>query len=280
MTSDTLPGIEPTSGSLPLTEPEVKIAAGDTGTKIFLFKNKKFLKAFTYSVLTLGITIPTVLSVVLYLNLSNVNIRLESLEAAFRSGQLSQLSSSVASLEKHVAEQDGRFALKDDVSESIKLLSGQISSLSDTAGEIAHDSAENRQIILRQDGQLNSFQSSLDTVQSAIQTLNKFKASFEKSVASRPAVTATEEKKQKSNIAKKTQRSARTVPLAAPFILTGIERRGGQVYAVVAPRGSTTLSEMQLLAPGDSAWGWTLRSTEGNEAFFTVNGIQQRLTAN
>jgi len=278
MTSDTLPDVELTSPPQPHNEVEVQ---DGVGTQKSFFKNQRVFKALTYGALTLCIIIPSALSVVLYLNLSNVNIRLESLEAAFRSGQLSQLSSSVASLEKHVSEQDSRVALKDDVAESIKLLSGQISALSDKAGEIAHDATENRQIIVRQGGQLNALQSSFDALQGAIQILNEFKANLEKSTAVRiPSASVSEGKKHKSPTTKKLIRSARTVPLVAPFILTGIERRGGQVYAVVAPRGATTLSEMQLLAPGDSAWGWTLRSAEGSEALFTVNGAQQRLTAN
>ncbi|WJV54846.1 hypothetical protein PCO85_05290 [Prodigiosinella aquatilis] len=69
------------------------------------------------------------------------------------------------------------------------------------------------------------------------------------------------------------------MPLVAPFILTGIEQRGGQTFAVVAPRGATTLSQMRLLSPGDSAWGWKLRRLEGNEALFSVNGIPQRISA-
>ena len=78
---------------------------------------------------------------------------------------------------------------------------------------------------------------------------------------------------------KKTDRSARrTVTPAAPFVLTGIERRGGQTFAVVIPRGVSQISAMRLLSPGDAMLGWTLRSTEGSgAAVFLVNGREHRI---
>jgi hypothetical protein len=67
---------------------------------------------------------------------------------------------------------------------------------------------------------------------------------------------------------------------AAPFVLTGIERRGGQTFAVVIPRCVSQISAMRLLSPGDSMLGWTLRSTEGSgAAVFLVNGREPRIQA-
>ncbi|CCP05911.1 hypothetical protein BN440_0860 [Erwinia amylovora MR1] len=61
-------------------------------------------------------------------------------------------------------------------------------------------------------------------------------------------------------------------------MLTGIERRGGQTFAVVIPRGMTQISAMRLLSPGDGMQGWTLRAIEGGgTALFEVNGREQRL---
>jgi len=242
------------------------------------FKNDLLLKRLIYTLTGLGILIPTVLSIVLMLKISDMAIRINSLEAAFRSGQLGQLSSSVVTLEKRVANQEQHFALKDDVSAGMKTLSEQESSQSNKIDQLARDTAENRQAILRQGAQLGALQTRADETQTHLDALTELKTKSDKTAAtSSPAVSS--EKKRKPSSVKKHLRSARTVPLAAPFILTGIERRGGQVFAVVAPRGATSLSQMQLLSPGDSAWGWTLHSTQGNEALFSVNGTQQRLTA-
>ena len=242
------------------------------------FKNDLLIKRLIYILIGLGIVIPTVLSIVLMLKVSDMAIRINSLEAAFRSGQLGQISSSVVTLEKRVAGQEQRFALKDDVAASTKTLVEQESSLTDKTDQLARDTAENRQAILRQGAQLGALQTRADETQTHLDALAELKTKSDKTAAtSSPAVSS--EKKRKPSSVKKHLRSARTVPLAAPFILTGIERRGGQVFAVVAPRGATSLSQMQLLSPGDSAWGWTLHSTQGNEALFSVNGTQQRLTA-
>jgi hypothetical protein len=44
------------------------------------------------------------------------------------------------------------------------------------------------------------------------------------------------------------------------------------------PVDATAVSQMQLLSPGDSAAGWLLRSVNGNEAVFTFNGAERRLS--
>ncbi len=209
---------------------------------------------------------------------SELTIRVNSIEAAFRSGQFSQLPASVANLEKQVAEQEQRFAGKNDVTAGMKTLAEQVSAQADKNQQLSRELTDDRQDILRQEGQLATLQSDIDGAKTRIQALVDQRERTEKA-APVSAHTSAETPKTNRSSTKKSLRSARIVPPAAPFILTGIERRGGQTYAVVAPKGATSLSDMQLLAPGDSAWGWTLSSAQGNEALFSVNGIQQRLTA-
>ncbi|WP_097756735.1 Tat (twin-arginine translocation) pathway signal sequence [Escherichia coli] len=60
----------------------------------------------------------------------------------------------------------------------------------------------------------------------------------------------------------------------APFVLTGIELRGAQSYAAVAPRGYTRLSQVALLGEGESVAGWTLIHAGHEQATFRVNGRQ------
>ncbi|EDS5974307.1 hypothetical protein ZV82_002097 [Salmonella enterica subsp. enterica] len=71
----------------------------------------------------------------------------------------------------------------------------------------------------------------------------------------------------------KAQRSVST-----PFILTGIERRGGLAFAAIAPQSATRLTEIALMEPGETRQGWTLQSISGQQAQFRVAGQTRTLT--
>ncbi|WP_044059518.1 hypothetical protein [Escherichia coli] len=64
----------------------------------------------------------------------------------------------------------------------------------------------------------------------------------------------------------------------APFSLIGSEFRTGRQFAVIAPSGYHSLSQLQLIAPGDSVQGWQLLQLDGSHATFRKGG--QRLTLN
>lgn len=72
----------------------------------------------------------------------------------------------------------------------------------------------------------------------------------------------------------KTQRSA-----TAPFVLTGIERRGGIAFAAIAPQSATQLTEIALMEPGETRQGWTLLAITGQQAQFRAAGQTRTLTA-
>lgn len=72
-----------------------------------------------------------------------------------------------------------------------------------------------------------------------------------------------------------------TTPLwaaKAPFSLIGSEFRAGRQFAVIAPSGYLSLSQLQLVAPGNSVQGWQLLQLDGSHATFRKSG--QRLTLN
>ncbi|HDC4526680.1 TPA: hypothetical protein O8U08_002051 [Enterobacter cloacae] len=71
-------------------------------------------------------------------------------------------------------------------------------------------------------------------------------------------------------------RSTAVVTRHAPFVLTGVERRGEESWAAVAPRGYHSLSQIALIGEGETVSGWTLVRAGYSEATFRVNG---RLTA-
>ncbi|HCL5346670.1 TPA: hypothetical protein N3A45_000200 [Salmonella enterica subsp. salamae serovar [1],40:z35:e,n,x,z15] len=64
----------------------------------------------------------------------------------------------------------------------------------------------------------------------------------------------------------------------APFSLISSEFRAGRQFAVIAPSGYRSLSQLQLVAPGDSVQGWQLLQLDGNHATFRKG--RQRLTLN
>lgn len=64
----------------------------------------------------------------------------------------------------------------------------------------------------------------------------------------------------------------------APFSLISSEFRAGRQFAVIAPSGYRSLSQLQLVAPGDSVQGWQLLQLDGSHATFRKGS--QRLTLN
>ncbi|NWB98362.1 hypothetical protein HX882_20910 [Pseudomonas gingeri] len=74
----------------------------------------------------------------------------------------------------------------------------------------------------------------------------------------------------------KKRRPARTtsgspVPVKSarlPFILLGMESRGGETFLAVAPMGFSRLGDIQLLRPESVFLGWRLRSLEPGKAHF------------
>ncbi|ENG0937816.1 hypothetical protein ABSH91_001430 [Salmonella enterica] len=64
----------------------------------------------------------------------------------------------------------------------------------------------------------------------------------------------------------------------APFSFIGSEFRAGRQFAVIAPSCYSSLSQLQLIAPGDNVQGWQLLQLDGSHASFRKGG--QRLTLN
>jgi len=69
-------------------------------------------------------------------------------------------------------------------------------------------------------------------------------------------------------------------PQPPPFTVIGIEYRGGERFLSVAPSGSTQLSQIYLIRPGDGVTGtsWKLKSMDGRLAHFEVAGLSRTLT--
>jgi hypothetical protein len=70
----------------------------------------------------------------------------------------------------------------------------------------------------------------------------------------------------------KPHRAVKTVARKAPFVLTGVEKRGTESFAAIAPSGFSSLAEIRLIGEGQTVNGWTLVYAGYGQAQFRVNG--------
>lgn len=215
-------------------------------------------------------------SAVLLVRVSNLTIRVNTLDAAFRSGEIGQLSSNVTIMQEKLKTLEKQVSALAPVQDKITSLSTEQLKLSTRVNQLSDASLSDQQSVEQLQQQLGQLRQEVQTSASAIDALKQ------QAVATPKAPEPEKAKPQPSQRAvsspKKAKRSVRhAVMPAAPFELTGIERRGGQTFAVVIPLGVTVISSMRLLSPGDGFMGWTLRALESNAALFSVNGSAVRL---
>ncbi|WP_026020987.1 hypothetical protein [Pantoea ananatis] len=215
-------------------------------------------------------------SAVLLVRVSNLTIRVNTLDAAFRSGEIGQLSSNVTIMQEKLKTLEKQVSALAPVQDKVTSMSTEQLKLSTRVNQLSDASLSDQQSVEQLQQQLGQLRQEVQTSASAVEALKQ------QAVATPKAPEPENAKPQPSQRAvsspKKAKRSVRhAVMPAAPFELTGIERRGGQTFAVVIPRGVTVISSMRLLSPGDGFMGWTLRALEGNAALFSVNGSAVRL---
>jgi hypothetical protein len=268
-----------------LTPPDVLVEPSGKSRIRFPFSIKKILKTGGVVVLIVALAGAVVTIGVLANQLSELTVRVNSLDAAFRSGQIGQLASSVADQDSRIkALKAATDQLAASQSQDIARLSGELQSargLADKAGALAGDLqlsvSSTQERVSKIEAELARSATTVVTpAQPGIEAVSP-QTKVEKTAPAKRELVAHAQ----STSTKKTKRSAgRTAApaTAAPFSLTGIERRGGHTFAVIIPAGASAVSQMQLLSPGDSAAGWLLRSINGNEAVFTFNGAERRLS--
>lgn len=154
--------------------------------------------------------------------------------------------------------------------------------------------------IKRQQDQLNAVQKSLDAwsarglpeavsqVRQSLSELDQAQTSLQNRQAELDqAVTALQHAPQKAQQATaepeatkvvkkpapaKPHKTVRSVARKAPFVLTGVEKRGAASFAAIAPAGFSSLSEIRLIGEGQTVNGWTLVNAGYGQAQFRVNG--------
>jgi len=70
----------------------------------------------------------------------------------------------------------------------------------------------------------------------------------------------------------KPHQAVKTMARKAPFVLTGVEKRGAESFAAIAPTGFSSLAEIRLIGEGQTVNGWTLVHAGYGQAQFRVNG--------
>ncbi|MFJ5299211.1 hypothetical protein ACIQAL_22100 [Pseudomonas sp. NPDC088368] len=72
----------------------------------------------------------------------------------------------------------------------------------------------------------------------------------------------------------KNEAVVKAVESTPPFTVVGVEYRGGERFLSVAPPGSTRLSQLYLVRPGDMIEGsnWRLSALDDSRAQFNING--------
>ncbi|TGB81604.1 hypothetical protein FEK47_23055 [Escherichia sp. E3659] len=119
-----------------------------------------------------------------------------------------------------------------------------------------------------QSASFSAFNTELSSLQEQVRTLKQRPANTAIVPAVMPDVVT---------VKKKPTSKARR-PVTAPFILTGIERRGGIAFAAIAPQSATQLTEIALMEPGETRQGWTLLAITGQQVQFRVAGQTRTLT--
>ncbi len=231
-----------------------------------------------------GILIPGLICVValLWQTVRQQEILLTSLDTAFRSGRVDVLPQRVQALEEKQQQYLSLTQAQDWRGEDGKAreaLKAQVMQLVKDSEQIRADvtALATQQDALKQ--LTDTLSSRLDEQVTRIDALSDWKTQREEKAsgtATKPS-PKTRREPAADSAAVKTPVVSRA--LTPPFVLTGVERRGGQAYAVVLPAGAgSDWSQLHMLVPGESYRGWTLVSTDGNRAAFQVNGRIQQLT--
>ncbi|MEC5641122.1 hypothetical protein [Citrobacter koseri] len=194
------------------------------------------------------------------LGISNLDERLARLESQ---------GSTAATIETVAALQSDVTTLKAGLQDTRKNLGEVQQRLSAVANQTVSDDAVRQSLRALQEAQ-QGLETRLSALTEQLTALKSQPA---------PATPVAAPVKKTEPVAKKprpadTRRAAPSLRVArtAPFVLTGVETRGNDSWAAIAPRGYSSLSQVTLVGMGETVAGWTLVSAGYGEATFRVNG--------
>ncbi|WP_226019887.1 kinetochore Spc7 family protein [Serratia symbiotica] len=236
---------------------------------------RRIARTGAVALLVVALTGSLVTACVLVSQLSELTIRVNTLDAAFRSGQIGQLTSNVTAMEIRLNTLEQQVTELAKLPAEVQSNSEAQATLREALQQLRDADIGNRQDVAQVLTRISTLEHDVQQSAAALGEINR--QLTQKAVEPEKAKVAPIENT--ATPVKKNNRSARRAATpGAPFVLTGIEHRGGQTFAVIIPRGVSEISAMHLLSPGDGMMGWTLRATEGKRAaLFLVSGSEHRL---
>ena len=180
---------------------------------------------------------------------------------------LNALLTRLAKVDERLDAVDGKHLVtNDDFRSGQQALSNRIDTVQAYAKQASETTQDLSLRVTAAEEQVMVLKASIEMIDIRLQELSKPQASEPPVVAPPP----------KPVIRKKPP----PAPQPPPFTVIGIEYRGGERFLSVAPPGSTQLSQINLIRPGDGVTGtsWKLKSMDGRLAHFEVAGLSRTLT--
>lgn len=120
-------------------------------------------------------------------------------------------------------------------------------------------------------GELLVLKATVETLDGSLQELRKAQPKAPPLIVPKRTIAKTPPAKAKPKPA---------APAPPPFHVVGVEYRGGERFLSVAPPGSTHLSQIYLIRPGDAVAGtaWRLNALDDRSARFDVAGTPRTIT--
>ena len=180
---------------------------------------------------------------------------------------LNALLTRLTKVDERLDAVDGKHLVtNDDFRSGQQALSNRIDAIQAYAKQASKNTQDLSMRVTAAEEQVMVLKASIEMIDIRLQELSKPQASEPPVVAPPP----------KPVIRKKPP----PAPQPPPFTVIGIEYRGGERFLSVAPPGSTQLSQINMIRPGDGVTGtsWKLKSMDGRLAHFEVAGLSRTLT--
>lgn len=167
---------------------------------------------------------------------------------------------------KHLVTDDDFRAGQQALSNRIDAVQAYAKQATETAQDLSRTAASASELLV--------LKANIETLDSSLQELRKTQVQPPPLVIPKPKTagrrSATAQKPKPKPVA----------PEPPPFNVLGIEYRGGERFLSIAPPGSTQLSQIYLVRPGDALTGtaWRLSSLDDRSARFDVAGTPRTIT--
>jgi len=219
----------------------------------------------TRQTLATCLCLTTLLSALGYEHVQLSKLR-QALDTTVGKGTLEAVQQRLNDVDERLELADGkRFVTDDDFRAAQKSLSNRIDGAQASATQILDTTQDLSRSLTAMEEQVTVLKAHIETIDVRLEELVKARirmpgtGSTSKSTAHKPLPAK---------------------PIPPPFSIIGVEHRGGERFLSVAPLGSTRLSQINLLQPGDGVAEtlWRLKSLDDKSARFDVAGTVQTIT--